>query len=236
LTFDPQTLTVIVEVHFMKRQIITLFLLAGVAFRIGAMGAKAPAGLSLILVLAQPNLIQVARDMSDMGEALMMSYSPKAPAATPFLHIWDGQRWLPVSPDKFMSGTFLTNPTTRMVVVGEENDRTAVLIEQALNWCPEVLHMETSNVTELINQLGKVYDFSRSDWEWIAQRYQLQLEDLTKNLPRESWYDTHTSSDVPQTAPPWRQKKQSTVTPPPPATSLTPLEDDLPETYNLELE
>lgn len=192
-----------------------------------SMGSNPPPGVSLLLVPAQPNMIQVGRDMHDMGESLMMSYALDAEADQPFLHIWDGQRWLPVSSEKFSSGTFLANSASQVVIVGEQSDQIAYLIEEALNWCPEVLHMENVRVTDLINQLGKVYDFSSSDWEWIAKRYQLQLDDLTKDLPRSNWYDTHSPKDVPVTDPPWRQKKNKVpVAPPPPTTSLTPLEEE----------
>lgn len=219
----------------MKRHLI-LFLFLTCNLQQGwSMGRNVPRGVSLLLVPAQPNLIQVARDLSDMGDALMMSYSPSAPADSPFLHIWDGSRWIPVAPEKFRSGTFLKNSASQLVVVGVENERTAYFIETALGWCPEVLHMETTQVTGLINQLGKVYGFSRSDWEWIAQRYQLQLEDLTRDLPRTSWYDTHTTEDVPVTPPPWKQKKQREQVPPPPTTSLTPVEESS-EPYQLEME
>jgi len=220
----------------MKHTQLGLLLLIFLTPCVRPMGSGQPSGVSLLVVPAQPNLVQVARDMSDMGEAMMMSYAPEAPAESPFLHIWDGERWLPVPEASFSSGNFLTNSVDRMVIVGEETDQTAFLIQQALAWCPEVLHMETLRVTDLINQLGKVYGFSSSEWEWIAQRYQLELDNLTKELPRQSWYDTHRPADVPVTQPPWRQKKQTSPVPPPPATSLTPLEDDAPEEFTEELE
>lgn len=236
LTFAQVLRIVECEVMLMKCIWFFFFLTALIALPGGSMGSTAPSGVSLLLVPAQPNMVQVARDMSDAGKSMMMTYSPDAPADSPFLHIWDGARWLPVSVERFSTGSFLANKASRLVVVGDETERTAVLIERSMGWCPEVLHMQTGNVTELINQLGKVYGFSRADWEWIAQRYQLKMEDLTKDLPRDSWYDTNTPADVPVTDPPWKRKSTRNVVVPPPTTSLTPLEADIPQSYNLEME
>ena len=154
----------------------------------------------------------------------MMSYSTDAAADTPYLHIWDGSTWLPVSTERFNSGEFLLAPVEKMVVVGLEDDQTAFLIETSLGWCPEVLHMDTVEVTPLINQLGKVFSFSRGDWEWIAARYQLALTDVTADLPRESWYDSNRPQDVPNSPAPWKKQPQGESVPPP-STSLTPVED-----------
>ena len=192
-----------------------------------SMGKKSAREVSILLVPATPNLVQLGRDLSDTGSVFMMSYAPEAAPNRPFLHIWDGNQWLPVSSEAFASGSFMKVPVQQVIVVGLENDRTAHLIETSLMWCPEVLNMSTYDVTALINQLGRIYDFSKAEWEWVAERYQLELQDLTSDLPQQSWYDRNHPSDVPRTPPPWKQKK-STGSVPPPSTSLTPVEP-LPE-------
>lgn len=188
------------------------------------MGSKKPSELSLILVPATPSMVRVGRDMARLGKTLMVSYAVDAPADSPFLHIWDGESWIPVPGDKYSSGAFVVDDVRQVVVVGQETDQTATLIEEALVWCPEVLHMQTDNVTQLLNQLGKVYGLNTKEWEWIAERYQLQLDNLTKDTPRSNWYDTHTPRDVPVTDPPWRRKKGQASSEAP-ATSLTPMEE-----------
>ena len=189
-----------------------------------SMGGVSSSGVSILLVPAKPNLVQVGRDLATMGKAVMVSYATNVSPSEPFLHIWGGEQWLPVSGERFTSGNFLRNTADQVIVVGPEDDRTAFLIETALGWCPEVLHMSTLEVTPLINQLGKVYDFSKGDWEWLAERYQLQLTDLTADTPRESWYETHQPSDVPRTPPPWRKSPEGEALPPP-STSLSPVEE-----------
>ena len=203
------------------------FLITLASFSPGwSMGKKSSEAVSVLLVPAQPSMIQVGRDIAQMGEALMMSYALDAAAETPFLHIWDGNAWLPVSPKRFSTGNFLLVPVEKMVVVGLEDDQTATLIQTSLGWCPEVLHVSTVEVTPLINQLGKVFGFSRGDWEWIAARYQLALTDMTADQPKQSWYDSNQPEDIPRTSAPWK-KQQTDTSLPPPSTSLTPVEDTL---------
>jgi hypothetical protein len=203
---------------------IFIFLIFSTLFTFPAwpMGQSAPSGVSVLLVPAQPNLVQIGRDVAGMGEALMMSYAPSAAPESPFLHLWDGTQWLPVSGERFRSGSFLLADVNQVLVVGPENARTAHLIETSLGWCPEVLHLTTQEVTPLINQLGKIFSFSRGDWEWIASRYQLELTDLTAEFPRNSWYETHRPEDVPKTPPPWKRSGSAEAVPPP-STSLAPM-------------
>lgn len=194
-------------------------LLIGTGF---AMGRKAPEGVSLLLVPARPSLVQLGMDMAAQEHALLMTYAPNTPTDKLFLHIWDGNQWLPVQQSRFTSGTFVTNPVARLLVVGEGNELTASLIEKGLVWSPEVLHLDNGNVTELINQMGRVYGFKRKDWEWIAARYDLKLENLNKGRTQTSWYDENKASSLPPSDIPWK-KPGTDGQVQPPETSLRPV-------------
>lgn len=187
-----------------------------------SMGSKAPQGLSLLLVPARPALVQLGMDMAAREQVILMTYAPDTGADQLFLHIWDGVKWLRVPQSTYESGTFVKNKTYRLLVVGEENQLTASLIEKALVWSPEVLNLGSENITELINQMGRLYEFDRRDWEWISQRYDLQLEDLNQGRMQGSWYDENKASDLPPSENPWK-KQSHEVEYPTPETSLTPL-------------
>lgn len=189
---------------------------------VSAMGPKAPQGISLLVVPAKPALVQLGMDMAAQQHALLMTYAPNTPTHQMFIHIWDGSKWLPVPQSSFERGTFIKNKASRVLVVGEENALTAALIEKALVWSPEVLHLGSDNITELINQMGRLYGFKRSEWEWIARRYALQLEDLNQERVQTSWYDENKASDLPPSESPWKAHSKE-LAPQPPETSLTPL-------------
>ncbi|WFB34821.1 hypothetical protein P3T73_11690 [Kiritimatiellota bacterium B12222] len=188
-----------------------------------AMGKKPPEGVSILLMPAQPALIQLGMDMAQQNHALLMSYEEGTPVDQLFLHIWDGNKWLPVPQSKYEDGSFLKNPASRVLIVGAENNLTATLIEDAMMWSPEALHLQNTNVTDLINQMGRLYNFNKADWEWISTRYDLQLEDLSAGQIQSSWYDNTKASDLPPSEKPWK-KKQMAPAELPPKTSLSPVE------------
>lgn len=186
------------------------------------MGPKAPEGVSLLLVPAKPSMIQLGMDMATQEHALLMSYAPGTSADDLFLHIWDGSKWMRISQTSYVNGSFIKNSASRLLIVGDESDLTATLIEKALTWCPEVLHLGTNNVTELINQMGRLYGFKKADWQWIAERYDLKLEDLNQDRVQSSWYDTNKASNLPASEKPWK-KHQGDTPLQTPETSLSPV-------------
>lgn len=206
-------------VHMKKNFLIvsTLFLLPICGFSLG----KPPEGISLILVPAQPAMVQLGKDVAEAGHAILMTYADSTSPDEPFIHIWDGSRWLHVSPEKYRKGDFIRNRASNLLIVGKENVLTAGLIEQGFNWSPEVLHVGSLNVTELINQIGKLYDFNRREWEWFAKRYDLTLEDAGSATEQISWYDSHRASTLPPAERPWAKEKSSTSRMP--QTSLSPV-------------
>jgi len=57
----------------------------------------------------------------------------------------------------------------------------------------------------------------------LAARYDLQLEDSSRNIPRRSWYDSHQPEDVPHTPAPWNRGQRTEAPAAPPRTRLTPM-------------
>jgi hypothetical protein len=102
-----------------------------------------------------------------------------------------------VSPEAFATGSFLRQPPAKVLVVGAPNPLTTRLIEITAAWSPEVLNLESTNITELVNSLGRVFSFRQNDWAWFAKRYDLKLEDLNALASRRSWYDSNRASQLP---------------------------------------
>lgn len=188
------------------RIFIMSLLLISPALRVAGMG-RSPERLTVLMVPARHSLVQLGRDLAGREKVLLMSYAPESRPADPFLHAWNGDRWIRVESSDFADGSFLLNPAVRLLVVGPSNDLTAALIEQGVVWSPEVLHLESGNVTRLINAMGRLFSFSRLDWEWFAARYELDLEDLNQDVREQSWYDTYKASDLPPPTNPLRGEK-----------------------------
>jgi len=187
------------------------------------MGRSASRPVRVLLVPSTPGLVQFGFDMAEHGQMFLMTYAASEPPESPFLNLWDGSQWIRIPAERFAAGAFLKNRSETLVVVGPENEKTASLLQKGLAWNEEVLLLDTLSVTELLNHFGRMFSFSRADWHWYAQRYGLELEDLTPREARQSWYDQERASALPPGDRPWRARGDT----PPPAdfdVSLTPME------------
>ncbi len=171
-----------------------------------------PRPLTVMMVPAEPNMVRVGLDMVDREDVLLMSYAPASKPTDPFLHVWNGTAWLRVPSSRYANGSFLKNNPGTVLILGGNDALTTVLIEQAVDWSPEVLNVEPGQVTEVINSLGKLFQFSRSDWKWFAAEYDLQLENLNEGRKEAGWYDSHTPADIPQTRNPISKSFSKTET------------------------
>lgn len=63
------------------------------------------------------------------------------------------------------------------------------LLADGPSWCPLVIKIPTVKTPELINSLGRVYDFDPYTWKWFAKRYSLDLLDINEPVRKRSWYD-----------------------------------------------
>jgi hypothetical protein len=208
------------EAVFMKKVCFVLFAVTLFPLSGFSMG-KPPQGVSLLLVPSTPAMVQLGLDMAAQDHAVLMTYAENTDPGSAYIHIWDGNRWLRIPPEAYKSGSFLRNSPVKLLVVGEESGLTALLIEQGLGWCPEVLHLGTLHATDLINQMGRLYEFDRREWEWIAKRYQLDLEAMNSQRQQESWYDSHRASTLPPPDRPWQRQDRTQHQAP--QTSLPPM-------------
>lgn len=176
-----------------------------------SMGGSPPP-LTILMVPAEPNMVRLGMDMVEREDVLLMSYAPQSKPQDPFLHVWNGNTWLRVPAEKYASGTFLRTKPDAVLVLGGNNALTTVLIEQAVDWSPEVLNVAPGSIAEVINSFGRLFRFSRSDWKWFAAEYDLKLEDLNQGKKEEGWYDSHSPEDIPKTRNPlFKKSKESDV-------------------------
>ncbi len=187
----------------MTRLFLGLLFGMSLALPASAMGGKS-GGYTLLLVPAKYATVQVGRDFAARQQVLLMTYEAGLPPDQPFLNAWSGERWVRVPAEAYVAGTFAASHPGRTVVVGLPNAQVAKLIEMSSAWTPQVLNVESEATAELVNAMGRFFQFSRREWEWYAARYQLKLEDLNYEVRHQSWYDTHTASMLPPPTKPFQ--------------------------------
>lgn len=158
-------------------------------FAAGAVFARTePATVTMLVVPAHYSVVQVAMDVLQQYPTILVSYQAGSSDDDPVLYAWNGREWLYVSCDDYLAGRFFRYAPQRVVLVGGESEIPALLADGPA-WTPLVIKVPTLKTPELINALGRVYDFSAYSWKWFARRYNLDLVDVNEPVRSKSWYD-----------------------------------------------
>jgi len=171
------------------------------------------AGFNLIVAPSRYSVMQVMFDVIDHRSAVLVSYQGEAATANPLIHVWDGTAWNQLAMHDLRELSFVKKTPTRAILIGGD-DLLPTSIRDALAWMPELVFIRQLDNAALINELGRVLKWSRSEWSWFSKRYNLTLEDEAAPLRKSSWYD--------QTGP-LRGGTSSTYEPVPVTTTREPL-------------
>ena len=145
-------------------------------------------GYTLVVAPARYSVMQVAFDIIARHSAVLVSYQGEAATAEPLLHAWNGQEWVRITLSDYREVNFLQQTPNRTVLIGDAATLPAVLAE-ASSWSPQVVSVTELDTAALVNEFGKLFDFSEKDWKWFAARYNLDLRDENAPKRARSWYD-----------------------------------------------
>lgn len=143
--------------------------------------------LSLVVVPERYSVLQVAFDLADYRNCVLVSYRQEPDSPTPVLHVWNGSEWFPVSVEELSEASFFAMLPQQAILVGDM-DLLPASIPEAVAWCPEVWQAPSVQTDELVNALGRIFSFRASEWEWFAGRYGMDLRDENEALRKDSWY------------------------------------------------
>lgn len=144
---------------------------------------------TMLVVPAHYSQLQVAFDIANRYDALLVSYQSSKSTQDPLLHVWNGEKWIQIRMEEYRSASFLTLRPETVVLIGEEHLMPRSLVVASDAWGSSVLHIASSNTADILNSLGKLYNFRSRDWRWFAARYNLDIEDLNADVRSTSWYD-----------------------------------------------
>ncbi|HMO49760.1 MAG TPA: hypothetical protein PKE26_02330 [Kiritimatiellia bacterium] len=154
----------------------------------GSGGVAVARDFSLIVAPSRFNVIQVLFDIIDQRPAVLVSYQGEASTPNPSLHVWNGVNWNPIGLHDLRELSFLQQTPKRAILVGDDA-LLPVAIRDGLSWMPEVVYIRQLENAALLNEFGRVFNWSNREWRWFARRYNLDLEDEAAPLRRSSWYD-----------------------------------------------
>ena len=156
-----------------------------------APAARATAnGPTLLVYPAQFSVLQVMSDVRDqVGDVVLLAYQGNAKSDRPLLHAWSAGEWVYISPDSFRQGDFLRVPPARVVLVCADGQLPPMLSEAANAWCPVVLNWTALDTPALVNACGRLFGFTKAQWNWFAARYRMNLQDDNAARRAQSWYN-----------------------------------------------
>jgi hypothetical protein len=145
-------------------------------------------GFTLVVVPSRYSVIQVAMDVLAKRSVVLLAYQGEASTPDPVLHAWNGEEWVRISLKDFREASFLQEMPREMVLVGDDKTLPAV-IREAAGWCALKTTVTDLTTGSLVNELGRVFKWRKSEWEWFAKRYNLSLVDESEPYRKSSWYD-----------------------------------------------
>ena len=120
---------------------------------------------------------------------VLTSYQDDLSSADPYLHAWDGRKWVHIANDKFAAAQFLKLTPNRAIVLGDKPTLTDRIVSDIRGWCPTVKVIDELQMDHIVNELGKSFKFEDQQWSRYAKNYDLELKDLNASRRNHSWYD-----------------------------------------------
>lgn len=176
---------------------------------------------TLLVAPARYSVLQVMFDVLRHRPAVLVAFQGDAHDERPTLHVWNGEEWAPISLRDLAEARFVQTVPTRVVLIGDETVLPPVVAE-ATAWCARTAAATSLDTAGLVNDLGHLFQFSRSEWAWFAARYNLTLKDRSAET-RSSWYDRPENAPPPPRLPLFRRRRAV-----PPAAPIRPAPDAAP--------
>lgn len=152
------------------------------------LSAASAQAFTLIVAPARYSVIQVAQDILQRSEAVLVSYQGEASTPEPTLFAWNGSEWVSVSMKDFREVNFLQRVPDRTVLIGGQDVLPQVLVD-ASSWSPRIERISDLTTGALVNEFGRILNWRSADWKWFAKRYNLTLTDEAEPRRHTSWYD-----------------------------------------------
>ena len=159
---------------FAKRLFVGLVLTLVVG--VNCLTAATVSGKRTVLVIpASYKVVQVGFDIVTLRAVKLVSYQKIAGSNDLLLHAWNpsADAWQELTPQMLRQGVLNVVAAT---VIGPDADD-FINYTGANMWGGAIKLIPTYDVAEILNGLTACYNFKSYEWEWLARRYELDVED-----------------------------------------------------------
>jgi hypothetical protein len=136
---------------------------------------------SILVVPARARMVQLAFHVASVKDVGLVCYDNNAVSKDLLIHVWNGQEWIRITSDEYTSGAFMSGTAQDVFVLGPATTVPAVMsIDPA--WGKTTHRITELDSAIVLNELGKVMNFSSRQWKWLAEKNGMLLTD--KNAER----------------------------------------------------
>ncbi len=167
----------------MFKKALLLTLLSGFVLTSQAASKKE---ITMLVVPRDAKTIQIAQDFAQLAPVLLVSYQQVQDLLK--LYAWDGELWIDISVEDYVTGAFFENPPTHTLIIEPENTPAAdVLIPDGL-WCESGNRLTTTDPRTMIHMLGLYFDFPSRHWKKLGRIHGLSVADINPELVNIYWW------------------------------------------------
>lgn len=133
---------------------------------------------SMLVIPSRYTIVQMAFDLARMRPITLVAYDKGRGSDKLLMHIWNPslQEWVAIGMSEFSAGNLTEPRSSRVHVLGAREDLPEGIM-QAAQWCPVVEQIDSLNIATILNSLHTSMQFSGSEWNKLAKRHNLSLED-----------------------------------------------------------
>jgi hypothetical protein len=143
--------------------------------------------ITMLVVPREEIPLQIAQDISRRYPVLLVSY--QVTRGNLKLHAWNGDNWIFVPVEDYVSGTFFANRPKHAIVIKNENVQAPKVLIPSSLWCEDANTINSTDPRTLLHLLGRHFDFPFSHWNQFAKRYNYSIEQINPTLKNVHWWD-----------------------------------------------
>ena len=142
--------------------------------------------ITMLVVPRNAKAVQIAQDIAQLDPVLLVSYQQTHNLLK--LYAWDGELWIDISVEDYVTGAFFENPPKHTIIIESENTpATDVLIPDGV-WCESGNRLTTTDPRTMIHLLGLYFDFPQRHWRKLARIHGLSVADINPSLVNIYWW------------------------------------------------
>ena len=151
--------------------------------------AAPPSGSTLLVIPARYTVVQFAFDIAQLRSMYLVSYDQPAGTDRVLLYAWDNTRsdWVSVDEADLSSGALFNVQPRRTVLVGDAQTLPAS-VASAVTARGNPKRIQSLNLADIANGLDSELQFKAREWQWLADRYNFNLEDRNATRRRYGRY------------------------------------------------